>query len=134
MNKENGRLPGHIVLLVEDDEMNRAIASRVMEKWALTVVQVQNGAEAVEEAARRRYDLILMDLQMPTMDGYHAARHIRLTQQHIPIIALTASAEPEIVDSIRSAGMNDYVIKPFQPKELFNKIAQHLNEIRTSPA
>lgn len=126
MSHENSRLRGYKVLLAEDSEMNRAIATRFMETWSLVVMPVENGAEAVKEAERNRYDLIILDLQMPVMDGYQAARLLRLTHGSIPIIALTASAEPDVLGSIRESGMNDYVSKPFHPKELFNKLVEYL--------
>jgi len=126
MSHENGRLRGYKVLLAEDSEMNRAIATRFMETWSLVVMPVENGAEAVKEAERNRYDLIILDLQMPVMDGYQAARLLRLAHGNIPIIALTASAEPDVLGSIRESGMNDYVSKPFHPKELFNKLVEYL--------
>ena len=127
-------LSGFKVLLAEDNEMNRIVASKFMKRWALEVGFAQNGEEAVEAAKSEAYNLVLMDLQMPKMDGYEATRQIRAipggNYPTIPIIALTASVEPEIVERIKHAGMDDYVSKPFNPNELYKKIADHLMQYR----
>ena len=83
------------------------------------------GLIAVEMAARNKYDLILMDLQMPVMDGYTATRHIRTFNRHIPIIALTASATAHDKDRSYVEGTNDFIPKPFNPTDLFTKIAKY---------
>ena len=128
--KEDQNLSGFRVLLVEDNEMNRIVATKFMKRWSLEVDYAPNGAEAVDQADKQPYDIILMDLQMPKMDGYEASRRIRSLPgdwfSRIPIIALTASVEPEIIDRIKLAGMDDYMSKPFNPTELYNKIAQYL--------
>ena len=120
----------YTILLVEDNEMNRLVATKFMKKWGLDVTYALNGQEAVDHMDKENPNLILMDLQMPRMDGYEATRRIRALPgdyyRTLPIIALTASVEPEIVERIRVAGMNDCVSKPFNPYELYNKIAQYL--------
>ena len=120
------KLKGRKVLLVEDNQMNIMVASKFLERWELKVDVAMNGQEGVEKLAKEEYDLVLMDLQMPILDGYQATRLIREFNQQIPIIALTASALLRVRKDVQAAGMNDYITKPFDPKELRKKIASHL--------
>nr|WP_293836388.1 hybrid sensor histidine kinase/response regulator [uncultured Arsenicibacter sp.] len=116
-------LRGSRVLLVEDNLMNQFFARQLMEDWHIIVDIAQNGIEAVEMVIMQVYDLILMDIQMPRMDGLQATRMIR--QQHrltTPIIALTALSAREDIDLFRQAGMDDYLIKPFLNEELRKKL------------
>ena len=110
------------ILLVEDNEVNRLVATKFLNKWGLTVTHAANGKEAVDIFKEEKFDLILMDLQMPIMDGYEAVRILRENGSRIPIIALTASALLNEQKKIYSAGMDDYVTKPFNPEELYAKI------------
>lgn len=123
-------LSGYRVLLVEDNGINVMVASKFMGKWDLEVDCALTGTEAVQKVQQQAYDIILMDLQMPEMSGYDASRAIRLLPEErfrkVPIIALTASALAEIKEKVLSAGMNDYISKPFNPAELYTKISQHL--------
>jgi len=86
----------------------------------------ENGAIAVEMVTKTPYDLILMDLQMPVMDGYTAARKIREYSQNLPIIALTASATSNVKSKVLEAGMQDYVTKPFNPNDFFLRLKKYL--------
>ncbi|MEC5144834.1 ATP-binding protein [Chitinophaga sp. 212800010-3] len=126
-----GRLNGYKILLAEDNEVNIIVAGKFMKKWGMDVDYAKTGIEAVEKVQQHQYDLILMDLQMPLMDGYTASRMIREMNNgqfsQLPIIALTASALAEIPQRVLDAGMNDYVIKPFNPLELYAKIMQTLH-------
>jgi PAS domain S-box-containing protein len=121
---------GRRILLVEDNEVNTAMAVKIMQKWDLKIDHAATGIEAVDMIRENHYDLVLMDLQMPLMGGYEASRFIRSLSgeryQKVPIIALTASAMAEIKGKVREAGMNDYISKPFNPVELYAKIARHL--------
>lgn len=118
------------ILLVEDNEMNQLIATNFLEGWGLELEVAQNGLEAVEMTKSNQYGLILMDLQMPVMDGYDACKSIRAMSgqyyQQLPIMALTASAMVEIKDEVIAAGMNDYISKPYDPKELKAKLIKYL--------
>jgi PAS domain S-box-containing protein len=117
------RLSGKRVLVVEDNEMNQFVAKSILKKWNMVVYQARNGKKAVELLATDKFDIILMDKQMPEMDGIEATRHIRQVMGlKIPIIALTADAVIERVQECLDAGMNDYVTKPFEPQTLYNKI------------
>ena len=117
-------LTGVKVLLVEDYPMNIKVATKFLERWKIEIDVAENGKIALEKYEIGKYDLILMDIQMPVMDGYKAAEEIRKIDAHVPIIALTASATLNNHDKAFLVGMNDYVTKPFNPKELFQKIAK----------
>lgn len=117
-------LEGVKVLLVDDYPMNIKVAKKFLERWKLDIDVAENGKIALEKYKIGDYDLILMDLQMPIMDGYEATLEIRKIDLDIPIIALTASATLDNQDKAFIVGMNDYVTKPFNPKELFQKIAK----------
>ena len=120
-------LAGLKVLVVEDNLVNQKIVSKFLMKWDVNVDLAENGAIAVEKARRSVYDLVLMDLHMPEMNGYDATLEIRKMENNpnkdIPIIALTASAFIEDREKIYTYGMSGYIIKPFNPSELYWKIA-----------
>lgn len=119
---------GGKILLVEDTKINQLVVAKFLKTWQLTIEYAINGVEAVEQAQNNHYDLILMDLQMPEMDGYEATRRIRLLPEHknTPIIALTASALVEERERAFESGVSDYLTKPFSPNELYNKIVRHI--------
>jgi len=122
--KQDQNLEGLTILLVEDNEVNVLVAKKFLTKWQANVHNVENGQEALDEITQggEKYDLILMDLQMPVMDGYTASREIRKVGYQRPIIALTASALMEVEEKVKNAGMDDYVTKPFNPNDLLAKI------------
>ncbi len=119
-------ITGKKILLVEDNQMNIMVAEKFLKKWELRVEVAFNGQEAVERLQENKYDLVLMDLQMPIMDGYKATRKIRTFDEKTPIIALTASALLKVRQDVIAAGMNDYITKPFDPNELRRKIAAYI--------
>ena len=123
---ESKVVDGKKVLLVEDNQMNIMVAEKFLTKWNIETEVAYNGAEAVAKAEHNVYDLILMDLQMPIMDGYQATRLIRKFDEDTPIVALTASALLKVRQEVIAAGMNDYVTKPFDPGELKRKIAHYM--------
>jgi len=123
---ESRVIEGKCVLLVEDNQMNIMVAEKFLRKWKIEVEIAYNGAEAVAKAEHNVYDLVLMDLQMPVMDGYKATRLIREFDKDTPIIALTASALLKVRQDVLAAGMNDYITKPFDPAELKKKIASYM--------
>lgn len=118
-------LKGLRVLLVEDYPVNVKVALKFLNKWGIDVDTAENGLVGVNKCRDGQFDLVLMDLQMPVMDGYTAAAEIRKMNASIPIIALTASATFSNRDRAVLVGMDDYVTKPFNPKDLFNKIAKY---------
>jgi PAS domain S-box-containing protein len=119
------------ILLAEDNMVNQKIALRLLEKSGLSADLARNGKEAVEAAQKARYDLILMDCQMPEMDGFEATMEIRrlekaTSQQHTPIVALTANAMAGDRERCLDCGMDDYVSKPFDVKALQGLITRWL--------
>ncbi|CAK0746397.1 two-component system, sensor histidine kinase and response regulator [Gammaproteobacteria bacterium] len=109
---------GAQVLLVEDNETNQLVAREFLRKMGVLVEIASNGLEAVTMATKREYDIILMDLQMPEMDGFNATRQIRIAGKTIPIIAMTAAVMAEDRRSAMLAGMNEHISKPIDPEEL----------------
>ena len=117
------------VLLVEDNPVNRAIAIRLLEKRGHHVTAVENGALAVEITEHQRFDIVLMDVQMPVMDGLMATKSIRGREAerggHVPIVAVTAHALDQDRQRCLAAGMDDYLPKPIRTPDLFATIAKY---------
>jgi CheY-like chemotaxis protein len=115
---------GRSVLLVEDDEFNREIGKILLQDCGFMVDEATDGLEAVEMVALNPYDLILMDMQMPRMDGLEATSRIRATRARgtLPIIAMTANAFAEDKQRCMDAGMNDFITKPVDPNILYQAI------------
>jgi signal transduction histidine kinase/CheY-like chemotaxis protein len=112
-----------MVLLVEDNEINQLLAITIIEKWGFKVDLAENGIEAIEKVKENKYDIILMDINMPKMSGYEASQEIRgKLENKTPIIALTASAKKSENKKCYDVGMNDIVSKPFDPNVLLKKI------------
>jgi CheY-like chemotaxis protein/HPt (histidine-containing phosphotransfer) domain-containing protein len=111
------------ILLAEDNAVNRQVAEGLLRKRGHEVVTVRDGVEAVRTALDGTFDLVLMDIQMPVMDGLEAARRIRAREpEGPPIIALTAHAFAEERERCRAAGMDDFLAKPFEPGELYDVV------------
>jgi PAS domain S-box-containing protein len=127
-NLKTGSMEGKRVLLVEDNNINVSVASRFLKKWGLVVDVAENGKVALEKIAKSDYDLILMDLQMPVMDGFEATKNIRAVDKHrnLPIIALSADALRETKEKVFRYSMNDYILKPFNPDVVKEKIMEHI--------
>jgi CheY-like chemotaxis protein len=116
------------ILLAEDNLVNQRLAVRFLEKDGHEVVVASNGEEAVAAWLRQPFDLILMDLQMPKMDGFEATLKIRSAETgavHIPIVALTAHAMNGDRERCLSAGMDDYLSKPIRPSDLRDIVLRH---------
>jgi PAS domain S-box-containing protein len=117
------------ILLVEDNITNRALAKKFITRWGATVDTAENGMVAVKKINENPYDLVLMDLQMPVMDGFKANRIIRdlgYTSDKLPVIALSAYILDEVKTKVRASGMNDYLAKPIDPHELYRKIVKNI--------
>jgi PAS domain S-box-containing protein len=127
-------LRGTRILIAEDNALNVVLMRNFMKQWEVDCDIAENGLVAYELVQRNNYDLVLMDLQMPEMDGYQATTNIRKLPGEkyadLPIIALTASAMLDIKDTAFAVGMNDYISKPFNPNDLYTKISAH----RRNPA
>ncbi|WP_264566422.1 PAS domain S-box protein [Flavobacterium sp. N3904] len=119
-------LNGLSILLVEDNEMNRMVAQNTLQYYDCTITEAENGMEAISILKNKNFDIILMDLQMPEMDGYETTKIIRNDfKLTTPIIALTANAFKAEIEKCKNAGMNDYVTKPFDETILLNTIAKY---------
>ena len=120
------------ILVVDDNHINRILAKKVLNKWGIKVDFSENGAIALEQVKNTVYDMVLMDLQMPVMDGFEATKAIRKLEgdyyRDLPIIALTASIVNKEKEKIYESGMNDYVMKPFVPSALHSKISSFLKK------
>ena len=119
------------VLLVEDNKINVLVAKKFLVKWGFKVDTAENGAIAVEKVRNNDYDLVLMDLHMPVMDGYNASKSIRefntVRTDKLPIIALSASADTLSKNKVIEHGMNELITKPFRPEELNQILNKYLN-------
>jgi two-component system sensor histidine kinase/response regulator len=122
------RLRGACVLLVEDNELNQQVALELLGAAGIQVELAENGARGVQRARESSYDLVLMDLQMPVMDGFEATRQIRAMpgRDHLPILAMTANAMAGDRERSLAAGMNDHITKPINPDELFDVLLRWL--------
>ena len=118
------------ILVVEDQLDNRQIIRDMLAATDYEVTEVENGQEALAAIAKRRPDLILMDIQLPIMDGYEATRRIKgdPALKSIPIIAVTSYALSGDEAKAREAGCDDFVPKPYSPRQLLAKIRQYLPE------
>ncbi len=128
--KENEKVHHVHVLLVEDNRVNQVVAGNFLKKWGMTVTYASNGSEACEIVQQKKFDIVLMDLQMPEMDGYEASMRIRAMKDtyynSLPILALTASALADVGEKAKASGINGFITKPFQPIDLKEKILQFI--------
>ncbi len=119
------------VLLVEDNKINQLLAKQILVGWGVNVEIANDGFEAIAKLQRRSYDLILLDLQMPEIDGFEVAKFVRKTikppANEIPIVALTADAFTETKIRTQEAGMNDFITKPYQQRDLFRVLRKFSN-------
>jgi len=128
--KDYTELEGKRILVAEDNKINFFVANKFLIGWGITVTHAENGQLALDILEREDFDLILMDLHMPIMDGVEATRIIRNSEnpkiRNIPIVALTAAIMSESYDEIDDLNINDYVLKPFNPHDLFERIRKHI--------
>jgi len=121
------------VLVVDDNHINRLLIDKVLKKWGINADFAEDGEQALAKiGAKTDYDVVLMDIHMPIMGGLEATKILRSKpdaySQHLPVIALTASMLNNQMDMIGEAGMNDYMLKPFDPKTLYDKISKFSKE------
>jgi two-component system, cell cycle response regulator DivK len=116
------------ILVVEDQEDNRQILRDLLGNAGYELTEAENGEEAIAAVAKRRPDLILMDIQLPVMDGYEATRRIRTNPdlKSVPIIAVTSYALTGDEDKAVAAGCNGYISKPYSPRDLLAKVRSYL--------
>lgn len=130
---------GASILLVEDNDINQQVAREFLEKNGFRVTVASDGQQAVEQVAQGAFDLVLMDLHMPVMDGFEATRRIRTLPQgaRLPVIAMTAAAMAQDRRDSLNAGMNDHIAKPVEPKNLAETLLKWLtgrNQVRSGNA
>ncbi len=123
---ETHDLSGVKVLLVEDNKLNILVARKILENLKASVDIAKHGAEALDMMQSKQYDIVLMDLHMPIMDGYQATIKLREYDKVTPVIAFTADAYDEARTRAKEAGMNDFITKPFDPELLYTKIITNL--------
>lgn len=127
---EDVSLKGLRILVVEDNDINVFVLNKFLSRWQAETETAVNGIEAVEKVKQGNFDAVLMDLQMPGLDGYGATGQIRKIKDpkinSIPIIALTAAASMDTRTEVLKKGMNDYVTKPFNPQELYSILSKYL--------
>ncbi|MEA1897232.1 MAG: PAS domain S-box protein [Bacteroidota bacterium] len=130
IDHDNKSLAGLKILIVEDNQINRLVARKFLENWDVKVDEAENGKVSLGMVEKNSYDLVLMDLQMPEMDGFEATRIIKTMHKkkykNLPVIALTASILIEVKEKIEEAGLDDFLIKPFDATDLFNMIYSHV--------
>jgi len=120
------------ILLVEDNPLNVLVAQTMLENNGARVEVATNGLEALERLDAGRHQVVLMDLHMPVMDGYEATVLLRKRGETLPIIALTASTPKEVENEALAAGLDDVIVKPFSPDELYRVILQHVHNAARS--
>lgn len=132
--KEKGIEGVERILIVEDNVFNVKVVKRILKFWDMEIDIAGDGYEALEKVRQKDYNIVLMDLQMPRMDGYEATATIRSWEEHkyqsLPIIALSASALADFRQRAFDVGMNDFLTKPFKPKDLYQTIERHAIQLR----
>lgn len=116
-------LQGKKILVTDDNDMNRLVASTILHNYGAAAIEATNGEDAVQKVETDHIDLVLMDIQMPVLNGYDATKAIRKNNSSLPILALTANAIKGEQEKCLAAGMNDYIIKPFNEGDFLKKIA-----------
>jgi CheY-like chemotaxis protein len=136
-NISYSKAKGLKILLVEDNLVNQLLARKILIKWNCTVDIADNGKIAIDKLSNANYDVILMDIQMPEMDGCEATKYIRknmsLPASVTPIIAITANALVGEEEKYIAIGMNDYISKPFSQKILYEKIIRWTGRDKIAP-
>jgi signal transduction histidine kinase len=120
-----GSLKGLRVLIAEDSAVNMMIARKFLQRWDVQIVEATNGRKALEQFGQNEFDVLLIDLDMPMMDGYEAVAEIRKNNKSIPAIAFTAAVIPNMKETLTQKGFTDFLQKPFRPEDLHKKIAHY---------
>lgn len=123
------KLAGKRILLVEDNFINQQVAREILQKAGIRVVLAENGKDALDKIKQETFDLVLMDIQMPEMDGYRATKMIRRDKRFksLPIIAMTAQAMSGDKEKCLAAGMDDYIAKPISPRDTYRVLSRWLS-------
>jgi signal transduction histidine kinase/ActR/RegA family two-component response regulator len=127
-------LNGIKILVAEDNQINRMVLLTFLKKWNVQYTETINGLYALEEYKKADFDLILMDLEMPEMDGYTAIQEIRKFDAKTPVIAFTAALYDNMAQDLKNKGFTDYLHKPFNPNDLYKKISKYANTMSNAVA
>lgn len=119
------KMTGLNILVAEDNKINMMVLLTFLKRWDVNFTEVTNGSLALKEFKKNDFDLILMDLEMPIMDGYTAIHEIRKLDPNIPVIAFTAALYDNMITDLKQKGFDDYMHKPFNPIDLYNKISKY---------
>lgn len=122
-------LVGKRILVAEDNRINQIVTQKILEKYQMFCTVVENGARAVDAIRNQNFDLILMDLNMPVMDGIEASQNIRRISPEIPIIALTAVEVEEVRNDVFDSGMGDIIVKPYDVNKFIQTIIKHIDQV-----
>lgn len=122
-------LVGKRILVAEDNRINQIVTQKILEKHKMFCTVVENGARAVDAIRNQNFDLILMDLNMPVMDGFEASQNIRRISPEIPIVALTAVEVEEVRNEIYDSGMGDIIVKPYDLNKFIQTIIKHIDQV-----
>lgn len=115
------------ILVVDDNRINQVVTRRILEKQNFECVVASNGVEAIEKASSENFDLILMDLNMPGINGMETTKRIRMFNKHVPVVALTAVEIEEVRNDIYASGMNDIIVKPYDVERFYQIIKRNLS-------
>jgi len=119
-------LKGLKILVAEDNNVNMLVLRNFLKKWNVSFDEVTNGAEALDRFNKNDYDIILLDIEMPVMDGYTALHEIRKMDTSIPVVAFTAAFYDNMHEDLLSRGFSDHIHKPFRPNDLYEKISAYM--------
>ncbi len=128
----NENLKNFKVLIAEDNQVNMIVAKKIMERWGIQVTEAENGLLAYEKCLAEDFDLVLLDLEMPVMDGRTAVKKIISLNKAMPVIAFTAGVYENMHTELKGAGFTDFLLKPFMPDDLYRKIVFAKNKLRKS--
>jgi len=127
LDKRENSFDGMKILLTEDKEINQMIVLGLLSESGLEIDIANNGEEAVCKCSEYNYSLVLMDIEMPVMDGYDATIMIRKINKDIPIIALTSNGTIEDINRTKSVGMNEHLLKPIDLDRLYSTFSKYMN-------
>ena len=127
LNKQQNSFNGTKILLTEDKEINQLIVLGLLSESGFEIDIANNGKEAIDKCSKQNYSLILMDIEMPIMDGYDATLMIRKRDKDIPIIALTSNGTIEDINRTKSVGMNEHLLKPIDLERLYSTFSKYIN-------
>ncbi len=123
-----GNLDNLNVLIAEDNQINMLVARKFLKKWNIIPAEALNGIEALKLYKEKDFDVLLIDLEMPEMDGYEVIKEIRKSKNTIPVIAFTAALYENMHTDLISKGFTDYIQKPFRPEDLHTKLAKYIKQ------